>query len=389
MFKWVVFRGCFDGSSIPLLDSVEVFPGPETPETPDWLEVLLGPKRTIATPELPEIPEQAEPLMSVESLMEEIRNAIQPGNFIGGKYAADFKLGEGNFGVVAFCRALTPSPHGRAAVKLVVRGPHTVRELRALARLRAGAAELSEHRGRLRVVRYFGDFAHNGKIHCMEFEPLGISLKNLIRSNKAGMYIEDIQAIAIDCLAALDYCHSLNIVHTDVKPENILLVATAQNSLLPARWGRLDDERSPEMRYRRPGRSEGVMAKLIDFSSADQPGKHLITTLPYRSPEALLLGHSSQFDTWDFSTDMWSLGCTLAELCTGNFLVANMQENLHDNLFKITRILSGGLEERLAPHSAQLLSFVKDCCIRMQPDDRATAREALRHPFFTLKDLDN
>ncbi|VEL37572.1 unnamed protein product [Protopolystoma xenopodis] len=76
-----------------------------------------------------------------------------------------------------------------------------------------------------------------------------------------------------------------NIIHCDLKPENVLL--------------------------RRPGRS-GI--KVIDFGSScytDQRTYTYIQSRFYRAPEVILGGR------YCTAIDMWSLGCILAELITG------------------------------------------------------------------------
>jgi len=93
------------------------------------------------------------------------------------------------------------------------------------------------------------------------------------------------QAIARQCLEALVYLHHLNIVHCDLKPENILLKS-----------------------YRK------CEIKVIDLGSSCFMSDNLnlyIQSRSYRSPE-VILGLP-----YDQKIDIWSLGCILAELYTG------------------------------------------------------------------------
>uniref|UniRef100_A0A804Q3Q2 Protein kinase domain-containing protein n=1 Tax=Zea mays TaxID=4577 RepID=A0A804Q3Q2_MAIZE len=94
-----------------------------------------------------------------------------------------------------------------------------------------------------------------------------------------------IQAIAQQCLEALVYLHHLNIVHCDLKPENILLKSYSRCEI-----------------------------KVIDLGSSCFLSDNLnlyVQSRSYRSPE-VILGLP-----YDQKIDIWSLGCILAELYTG------------------------------------------------------------------------
>ncbi|CAL4901204.1 unnamed protein product [Urochloa decumbens] len=100
-----------------------------------------------------------------------------------------------------------------------------------------------------------------------------------------------IQAIARQCLEALVYLHHLNIVHCDLKPENILLKSYSRCEI-----------------------------KVIDLGSSCFLSDNLnlyVQSRSYRSPE-VILGMP-----YDQKIDIWSLGCILAELYTGEVLFPN------------------------------------------------------------------
>lgn len=59
---------------------------------------------------------------------------------------------------------------------------------------------------------------------CMVFEVLGSNLLDLIiRANYNGIPLENVRTIMRQVLQGLDFLHRLSIIHTDIKPENILL----------------------------------------------------------------------------------------------------------------------------------------------------------------------
>lgn len=94
-----------------------------------------------------------------------------------------------------------------------------------------------------------------------------------------------LQTITRQCLVALEYLHGLGIIHCDLKPENILIKS-----------------------YRR------CEIKVIDLGSSCFQTDNLslyVQSRSYRAPEVILGLH------YDHRIDIWSLGCVLAELCSG------------------------------------------------------------------------
>ncbi|GMN51459.1 hypothetical protein TIFTF001_020621 [Ficus carica] len=100
-----------------------------------------------------------------------------------------------------------------------------------------------------------------------------------------------LQSITIQCLEALQFLHGLGLIHCDLKPENILVKSYSRCEV-----------------------------KVIDLGSSCFETDHLcsyVQSRSYRAPE-VILGLP-----YDKKIDVWSLGCILAELCTGNVLFQN------------------------------------------------------------------
>ncbi|GES77434.1 kinase-like domain-containing protein [Rhizophagus clarus] len=134
---------------------------------------------------------------------------------------------------------------------------------------------------------------------CIAFELLSINLYEFIKSsNFQGFSLGLIKRFCVQLLNSLSLLQKHNIVHCDLKPENVLLKHPTKSSI-----------------------------KVIDFGSSCFENEKVYTYIQsrfYRSPE-VILGM-----TYNMAIDMWSLGCILAELFTGFplFPGENEQEQL-------------------------------------------------------------
>lgn len=181
-------------------------------------------------------------------------------------------------------------------------------------------------------VRLYSTFTirHRGQEHvCLGFERLGCSLYDFIKHNRFRAFqLEDVRAFGAQLLHAVGFCHSIGLIHTDLKLENVLLVNDEYTEHPPhelpfmqaAGSGSDSDSESGHSGclspspYRVP---KFNAIRLIDFGGATfERDRHarIINTRQYRSPEVLLgLG-------WSYPSDIWGVGCILAELLCGELL---------------------------------------------------------------------
>jgi serine/threonine protein kinase len=127
------------------------------------------------------------------------------------------------------------------------------------------------------------------------------------------------RAIIIGLIRGIEFIHSLDIIHRDIKPENVLFDAR-NNSLKIADFGSARIHAS----------SLFVDSSL--WASAVHDLSHSVTTLPFRSPEALLHFTSSMGK----ETDIWSVGVLLFLLFTKENFVdysANSNADVIKNIF--------------------------------------------------------
>jgi len=276
----------------------------------------------------------------------------------------------------------------------------------------------------------FDSFMH-GPHFCMVLEPLGVSLYDYLKNNFfRGFWMQDLQSFSKQCMEALAFLHDgLHLTHTDLKPENILLQSAAPPS--PSHFPRQGEwarrRRASSAAWEDPGhymRPASSRIKLIDFGNATYEDEHhssIINTRQYRGPEVLL------GTNWDERSDLWSIGCILMELYSGEQLFETHEELEH--LALIERIIeelpegmlakapqatrdkylvqtSSGrwrlpwpqkaaspsserhvfsqrpLIEQVLPHHVPFAEFVGKL-LRLEPSRRPSASRSLQHSFFS------
>ncbi|VEV58172.1 serine/threonine kinase-1, putative [Plasmodium vinckei vinckei] len=231
----------------------------------------------------------------------------EKGMILNDHYKVMKKMGDGTFGRVLLCQHIVNKKY--YAVKVV----RNVKKYTKSAKIEADILKKIQSNDikNNNIVRYHGKFMYYDHM-CLIFEPLGPSLYEIITKNDYnGFHIEDIKLYCIEILKALHYLRKIKLTHTDLKPENILLDDPLfEKKVVTVK--RVTDGKRIQI-YR--SKSKGI--KIIDFGCAtfksDYHGS-IINTRQYRAPEVILnLG-------WDVSSDMWSFGCILAELYTGNLL---------------------------------------------------------------------
>ncbi|KAI8356047.1 kinase-like domain-containing protein [Mortierella sp. GBAus27b] len=147
--------------------------------------------------------------------------------FHNGRYVILRKLGWGHFSTVWLAKDTIGDRH--VALKVVKSATHytetALDEIKLLERVVQANPKAP---GRKYVVELLDHFTHegpNGKHVCMVFEVLGENLLSLIRRfHHRGIPVHLVQQIIHQVLMGLDYMHrECGIIHTDLKPENVLV----------------------------------------------------------------------------------------------------------------------------------------------------------------------
>ncbi|EUB64008.1 Dual specificity protein kinase CLK2 [Echinococcus granulosus] len=237
-------------------------------------------------------------------------SAVVPlGEVIKRRFEVRKVLGEGSFGQVLECLDL--HTRSRVAVKALKRledyqeaAKHEVDVLDTISK-----ADRSLRSNCIETIDFFDWHRH----YYIVFPLLSTSVFNLLERNDYEPYpIDYVIAISRQLCEAVDFMHKLKICHTDLKPENIMFVSSEFTAVY-------NDKRGRSVCLVRDPR-----VKVIDFGSAVMEGERRPTTIQtrhYRAPEVILECG------WSYSADVWSVGCIIYELVTGQCLFMT-----HDNL---------------------------------------------------------
>ncbi|CAH8447129.1 unnamed protein product [Dicrocoelium dendriticum] len=228
---------------------------------------------------------------------------VRPGEMWMGRYLINNLIGKGSFGQVLKARNCFTNED--VAIKVIknkraftIQAQVEIRLLREMNRYLEEAEASGEHPplGANYIVRLLTHFTFRGHL-CLVFELLSYNLYDLLRNtNFRGVSLNLTRKFAQQLCHALEFLSrpELRIIHCDLKPENILLVNPKRSTI-----------------------------KLVDFGSSCHVKEKVyqyIQSRFYRSPDVLL-----GLD-YTMSIDMWSLGCILVELHTGEPLFAGQNE---------------------------------------------------------------
>ncbi|RAL47560.1 hypothetical protein DM860_011298 [Cuscuta australis] len=312
------------------------------------------------------------------------------GENITSRYKIHSKMGEGTFGQVLEC--WDRERKEMVAIK-IVRG---LKKYRDAAMIEVDMLQqLGKHdKGGNRCVQIRNWFDYRNHV-CIVFEKLGPSLYDFLRKNNYRSFpIDLVREIGRQLLECVAFMHDLHLIHTDLKPENILLVSPDYVKVPDYKYS---SRSAKDSYYKRVPKSSAI--KVIDFGSTTYDNdnqSYIVSTRHYRAPEIILgLG-------WTYPCDIWSVGCILIELCSGEALfqthenlehLAMMEKLVALFLSVVPKVPSYRLISRSAEkynlvmqhvdHSAGDLISLLQGLLRYDPTERLTARQALHHPFFS------
>ncbi|XP_069027492.1 mitogen-activated protein kinase kinase kinase kinase 4 isoform X2 [Embiotoca jacksoni] len=218
----------------------------------------------------------------------------------------------------------------------------------------------SHHRN---IATYYGAFIKKGPAGqdhqlwlVMEYCGAG-SVTDLVKKTKGNCLKEDwIAYICREVLRGLSHLHSHHVIHRDIKGQNVLLTENAE-------------------------------VKLVDFGVSAQLDKTIgrrntfIGTPYWMAPEVIACDENPEA-TYDYRSDLWSLGITALEMAEGAPPLCDMHPMRA--LFLIPRNPPPKLKSK--KWSKRFLSFADSCLVKNHLH-RPTTDALLRHAF--IRDLAN
>lgn len=147
------------------------------------------------------------------------------------------------------------------------------------------------------IIRLLGSFDHKGHL-CIVFEHMSKNLRDLLKeeTNGHGLTLPAVKTYARQMFLGLHHLQTCQVIHLDLKPDNVLVSADKKTIKL-ADFGTAVDKRD-----------------VIERT------EYLVSRF-YRAPEIILgmdIGHP---------VDMWAIGCTVYELWTGKILFTGRSNN--------------------------------------------------------------
>ncbi|XP_028825397.1 pre-mRNA processing factor 4Bb [Denticeps clupeoides] len=209
-------------------------------------------------------------------------------------------------------------------------------------------------------LRLFRHFYHKQHL-CLVFEPLSMNLREVLKKygKDVGLHIKAVRSYSQQLFLALKLLKRCNILHADIKPDNILV------------------------------NESKTILKLCDFGSASHIADGDITPYLvsrfYRAPE-IIIGKP-----YDYAIDMWSVGCTLYELYTGRILFPGSSNN---HMIKLAMDLKGKMPNKMIrkglfkdQHFDQNLNFLYIEVDKVTEREKVTVMSTINPTKDLLSDL--
>ncbi|KAL3465109.1 serine protein kinase [Aspergillus heterothallicus] len=356
------------------------------------------------------------------------------------RYKVLHKLGWGGYSTVWAARDTRKGAY--AAIKICVADSANARQPHAHSRELQTMKELASHPPRpdhtVCMLDHFELTGPNGCHLCLVYELLGPSISDVADTFRGGRLPGKVaKSIAKQSLMALDELHQVGIAHGDLHTRNLAFampcldnvaeeqfletLGKPETGLVHRRDGQRLDRQVPKYIVRPATPSTPLInstqtVKLVDFGESflrDNPPRTLHTPLVVRAPEVIF------GDRIDHQVDLWSMGCLLFELFTGQppfdnamttppILIGQMREMASDDLPERWMKLANTMRESkqadlpgislqewleevyfdeaqtadLSRENVATLGRIIARLLCFEPSARASAREVLDEPWF-------
>lgn len=213
------------------------------------------------------------------------------------------------------------------------------------------------------------DVVHSQHRLTLIFEYCDWDLRKYMQSREDPLTEDEVISFTYQLLKALEYIHSQNIIHRDIKPQNILI------------------NRKGELKLADFGLARSTFIPVDSLSTE-------VITRWYRPPE-ILQGNKN----YGFPVDVWSAGCVVVEMITGQPLF--MCDTNEELMEKVTSVFGSKVVEeafpeipkheapiepigldKFIPKTSKPLKDLVTALLEVDPNKRVSAQDALMFPVF-------
>lgn len=201
---------------------------------------------------------------------------------IDGKYEIISKIGSGGTSIVYKARRIADGKI--VAVKVIRDGLDDIKEHERHFRMEAEALSQMSHRN---VRRILSAGKWNDSLYMVTEFIDGKTLKDIINEN-GPVPVKTAIDYALQIVAGIEHAHRRNIIHRDIKPQNIIVSVDGTVKLV-----------------------DFGIARMLSQTTRTMGGKDVVGSVHYISPE------QARGNEVDLRTDIYSLGVLMYEMFTG------------------------------------------------------------------------
>ncbi|KAI5194322.1 Serine/Threonine-Protein Kinase 17A [Manis pentadactyla] len=192
-------------------------------------------------------------------------------------------------------------------------------------------------------------------ILVLEYAAGGEIFNQCVADREEAFKEDDVQRLMRQILEGVRFLHVHDVVHLDLKPQNILLTSESP----------LGD------------------IKIVDFGLSrilknSEELREIMGTPEYVAPEIL------SYDPISMATDMWSIGVLTYVMLAG--ISPFLGDSKQETFLNISQMNLSYSEEEFDGVSESAIDFIKTLLVK-KPADRATAEECLKHPWLSQSSI--
>ncbi|XP_067843874.1 serine/threonine-protein kinase 17B-like [Heptranchias perlo] len=284
-------------------------------------------------------------------LFAHIQTSFTTDSFHNNYTVAPKELGRGKFAVVKKCVEIaTGKEYAAKFLKKRRRG------LDCKAEIIHEIAVLEMAKSNQRVVDLYEVYeTTNEIILVLEYAAGGEVFNLCVADRDEALSEKDVIRLLRQTLEGVVFLHQNNIVHLDLKPQNILLTSSSP----------LGD------------------IKIVDFGLSRRVGsvgelREITGTPEYIAPEIL------NYEPISTETDMWSIGVLVYMMLTGESPFQG--EDKQETFLNISQVNVDYSEEIFAGISKTAIEFIQQLLVK-KPEERSNAEACLFHPWLQAEEL--